>query len=106
MALLKDFPIKRMIFLILLNIFDILSTYIIIKNDWGREFNPIANTIIGWGWGYCILYKSFILVLFTMIAMGAYKEGKGKYIIWALHILIVYYLLVIINNSFWLYYHP
>jgi hypothetical protein len=100
----KKYHIIKLIIVILLNIFDILTTYFALASGVAKEINPLGSAIISQGWTYAISIKASILVLIAIYVIWAVKENKEKHAKWLLNIIMIFYILIVINNSivlFW-----
>jgi len=98
MVLPKGYPVKRLIFFILLSTLDIFTTYILLKYGWGKEANPVAAKIISWGWSYTIFIKYFTIALLCLILYRALKKKKTRAVNLAINFLIIFYIAVVANN--------
>ena len=69
----------RYIVIIVLNILDLLLTYIgIEKVDGIRETNPLANFIIQHGWEYAWLHKAIGVAFIIYLLRKTEDEKKSK----------------------------
>jgi len=102
MALSKKYPIIRPVIIVILNILDILLTYYLLSKDPTiSEANPVGRYLIGLGWGYAIFFKMFLILVTLALLIIMYGRGRRKAINWALNMLMIIYIFVVLNNSYY-----